>query len=207
MIVTIDGPSGTGKSTVAKAVAKRLNFTYFNTGALYRALAWYIDKYKLDPVEAAKTIPFSVKEERFYIDDEDVTQFIFTPFISTLSSTFSAIPEVREHLMRFQKDFSKKEDVVFEGRDLGTVVFPEAEVKVFLTASPEERARRRFNELEGVTFEQVLSDLVKRDRADTTRKVAPLKQADDAHLIDTTDLSIDQVVDKVVERVECSPHG
>lgn len=207
MIVTIDGPSGTGKSTVARAVAARLNFTYFNTGALYRALAWYIDKNKLDPIDAAKNIPFSVKNNCYFIDKEDVTKFLFTPFISTLSSTYSAIPEVREHLMRFQKDFSTKEDVVFEGRDLGTVVFPEAEVKIFLTASPEERAKRRFNELDGVTFEQVLSDLVKRDRADTTRKVAPLKQADDATLIDTTELSIDQVVDKVVERVECNPHG
>ncbi|MCH9614420.1 MAG: Cytidylate kinase [Chlamydiia bacterium] len=207
MIVTIDGPSGTGKSTVASRVAKNLGFTYFNTGALYRALAWYIDREKLDPIQAALDIPFAVKEGRYFVGETDVSEAIFTPFISTLSSTFSAIPEVREHLMRFQKAYSKTEDVVFEGRDLGTVVFPEAEVKIFLTASAEERAKRRFNELKGVSFEQVLSDLVKRDRADTTRSVAPLKQAEDAHLIDTTDLTIDQVVEKVVERVKCNPHG
>lgn len=207
MIVTIDGPSGTGKSTVASLVAKSLGFTYFNTGALYRALAWYVDQENLDPVQASRDIPYSVKKGRYFVGDTDVSEAIFTPFISTLSSTYSAIPKVREHLMRFQKAYSQTEDVVFEGRDLGTVVFPEAEVKIFLTASAEERAKRRFNELKGVTFEQVLSDLVKRDRADTTRSIAPLKQAEDALLIDTTNLTIDQVVKKVVERVKCKLHG
>jgi cytidylate kinase len=201
MIITIDGPAGTGKSTVSKAVAKKLGFTYFNTGALYRALAYEIDRTQGDPVFVAHTLPFKIQGERYFIGAEDVTEIIRTPKITRLSSEYSAIPEVREEVLHFQKTFALGGDTVFEGRDLGTVVFPNAELKIFLTASPEKRAERRFKELQGVSFEEVLKELKERDLADTTRKVAPLRKADDAHLIDTSDLTIEQAVDRIIQLI------
>lgn len=201
MIITIDGPAGTGKSTVSKAVAKRLGFTYFNTGALYRALAYEIDRTKKDPVEVARSLPFRIEKERYFIGDQEVSEIIRSPHVTHLSSVYSAIPEVREEVLHFQKNFAAQGNTVFEGRDLGTVVFPHAEVKIFLTATPEKRAERRFKESTGVTFEEVLKELKERDLADTTRKVAPLKKAADAHLIDTTDYTIDEVVDQIIQLI------
>ncbi|MBP9841488.1 MAG: (d)CMP kinase [Simkaniaceae bacterium] len=198
MIITIDGPAGTGKSTVSKAVAQKLGFTYFNTGALYRALAYETDRTKKDPVEVARDFPFRIEGDRYFIRDQDVTEVIRSPEVTRLSSLYSAIPAVREGILHFQKTFALQGNTVFEGRDLGTVVFPSAEVKIFLTATPEKRAERRFKESKGVTFEEVLEDLKERDFADTHRKVAPLKQAVDAHLIDTTNLTVNEVVDQII---------
>ena len=201
MIITIDGPAGTGKSTVSKAVAKRLGFTYFNTGALYRAVAYEVDRTQGDPVAIAHGLRFRIEGERYFVGDEDVTEVIRTPKVTRLSSEYSSIPEVREAVLHFQKTFALLGNTVFEGRDLGTVVFPEADLKIFLTATPEKRAERRFKELQGVTFEEVLKELKERDLSDTTRKVAPLRQAVDAHLIDTSHLTIEQAVDRIIQLI------
>ncbi len=217
MIIAIDGPSGTGKSTVAKAVAKRLGFTFFDTGAMYRSMAWWARKQGTDvgSEEAVKhllpTFHYEIKIDsaggrKYFVEGTDVSEAIRSPEISALASKISVYPDVRKALVKIQREFGHKQNAVFEGRDMGTVVFPEAEVKVFLTASPKIRAERRYRELvtkfpdmeTALSYEQILSDLEKRDHSDSTRAISPLKKADDAVLIDTSELSADEVVEKVV---------
>lgn len=206
--VAIDGPVGAGKSTIARAAAQRLGYIYCDTGALYRAVALYCVKSGADlksPSEIAALLP-GIKAEirmvngvqRVFLNGEDVSDEIRTPEVSMAASTVSAVPEVRTALLDIQRDIAKLNSVIMDGRDIGTVVLPNADVKIFLTAAAEVRAKRRYDELcakgTDVTFEEVLEDLTKRDYNDSHREIAPLKQADDAVLADTSELDFDQSV-------------
>ncbi len=217
MIIVIDGPSGTGKSTVAKEVAKRLGFVFFDTGAMYRCFAWKVLQEKIDPSDEVQVsslvnlFDFTVKdvdgEKRYFVGQEDVTKNIRSREISSVSSQISMYSQVRKAIVKKQRQFARKVNAVFEGRDMGTVVFPNADLKIFLTADPVIRAERRYQELigkfpdfsEGLTKEEILQEVLKRDENDTTRSISPLKQAPDAILIDTSELSIFDVVDKILQ--------
>lgn len=217
MIVAIDGPSGAGKSTVAKAVAKKLDFSCLDTGAMYRSVAWLASKegIALDDDEALGrlawtcTIEFGHVEgdpipHEVRIDGHDVTQAIRTAEIDKAVSPVSAAPSVREAMVEQQRRIGEGGNYVIEGRDIGTVVFPNAEVKVFLTASDEERAHRRVRQnvdrgVGSIDFDEVLADLKRRDDCDSTRKTAPLRAADDAVHIDSTGLYIEDVIDEICE--------
>lgn len=209
MIITIDGPSGTGKTTIAKAVAKRLGYDYFDSGAMYRAVTHGLLKehISLDDEEALrlflKSFSLDMREEKgerhYFLHAEDVTQVIRSPQITAHVSEVAAQPAVRVALVRLQREFAQSHNAVFEGRDMGTVVFPQAGAKFFLTARPDVRAHRRHSELaHDLSREEVLAALHRRDHADSTRQHSPLRQADDAHLIDTSDLTIEEVVEAVL---------
>ncbi len=211
--ITIDGPAGTGKSTVAQRLADALGFTYFDTGALYRAISWqvlesgipYQDKGAFSAL--LKNFTFQIQTvdggKRYFVGPIDVTNAIRTKEVTAIVSEVSALKEVREALKPIQVNFAKKGDVVFEGRDLGTVVFPDADLKFFLTARPEVRAKRRFKELQekfpdqSFSYETILDEIKSRDAFDSSRKHAPLKQAEDAILVDTSDLNIEEVVEQM----------
>lgn len=215
MIVAIDGPSGAGKSTVAKAVAGNLGFSCLDTGAMYRAIAWQAlqDDIPLDDDAAlgdvASTHPISFRYEpgesvpsRVFMDDHEVTDAIRTLEIDRAVSPVSAAPSVRAALVEQQRRIGSSGDYVLEGRDIGTAVFPDAEVKIFLTASDEERARRRVSQnkergIGSTDFEEVLADLRRRDDYDSSRAVSPLRPAADAIMLDSTDLGIDEVIDRI----------
>jgi len=210
-IITIDGPAGAGKSTVARLLARRLGYTYLDTGALYRAVAWKVKIKELDPdneaiiKEMLDSTHIKINDEGVFVDGVNVSKEIRTKEMGELSSKVSALPIVREYLLSIQRDAGKIGRVVVEGRDTGTVVFPDAENKFFLDASLRERAKRRYKELvnseSGVTLETVMADLEKRDRRDSTREFAPLRRTEDMIYIDTTDLSIDEVIFKMIKRL------
>lgn len=220
MIVTIDGPAGTGKSTVAKEVARALAFTYFDTGAMYRTVTWLLLKNHIsfeDQVEIDRLLDqFDFRIERkgtknhYYSGDREVTEEIRSTSVTTHVSAVSALPAVRHSLWKIQHRFAEKGKAVFEGRDLGTMVFPDAEVKIFLTASPEVRARRRLLELQEkrpeeaalLDLEQMRLELMRRDELDTSRLLAPLKCPEDAYIIDTSHLSINQVVEHILHYIK-----
>lgn len=218
MIVAIDGPSGTGKSSVAQQVAKRCGFIYFDTGALYRLFALHFaNKYHQVFIEenikkAFESFDFDIKKELgrnfYFLNGVDVTDAIRQEKISEIASIVSKSSLVREKLLPFQRIFAKKESVVMEGRDIGTIVFPDAEIKIFLTADEQIRAKRRLDQLKSkfpnqeYNFDEILNDLKERDHQDKSRSCAPLKKAEDAELIDTSSLSFDEVVEKVIELVE-----
>ena len=205
----LDGPSGAGKSTIAKGLAKRLGFVYVDTGALYRSIGLYVLSKGADTTSADEVVPLlsDINVELKYIDGaqrvflngEDVSEKIRTHEISMAASNVSAIPAVREFLLDLQREIAGKNDIIMDGRDIGTVILPSAEVKVFMTASAEERARRRYNELtekgQSVVYEEILKDINQRDYNDTHREISPLKKADDAIELDTTSMSIEEVVD------------
>ncbi len=209
--VAIDGPVGAGKSTVARECAKRLGFIYCDTGALYRAVGLYCvrnGKKLEDPSEVAGcldgiNVGLSLVDgvQHVFLNGEDVSEEIRLPEMSMAASVVSAIPQVRGKLLSMQREAAEKNDVIMDGRDIGTVVLPNADVKIFLTAKPEIRAKRRYDELikKGVetTFEDVLSDLNERDHNDSHRAVAPLKQADDAIFVDTSELDFGQSVELI----------
>ncbi|MBQ9947245.1 MAG: (d)CMP kinase [Oscillospiraceae bacterium] len=217
--VAIDGPVGAGKSSIARNVAKTLGYIYVDTGALYRAIGLYCHRKGVDMNDNAAVIsvlPDTKPEIRLidgtqhiYLNGEDVSEEIRLPEISMAASAVSAVPEVRAALLDLQRNMAKTNNVIMDGRDIGTVVLPNASVKIFLTAKPEIRAKRRYDELiaKGVqtTFEEVLDDLNKRDYNDSHRAVAPLKQAEDAVLADTSELDFEQscklVCDIIKERV------
>lgn len=217
MIVAIDGPSGAGKSTVAKAVAKALGFSCLDTGAMYRAIAWRAlqdgvaldDEPTLGEIARTYDIAFGHVEgdpvpRRVFIGDDEVTDAIRTAEIDRAVSPVSAAPAVREALLDQQRRIGNAGDYVVEGRDIGTVVFPEAEVKVFLTASDEERAHRRVRQnadrsIGSIDFDEVLADLRRRDEHDSSRATSPLKPADDAVRLDSTGRYIEDVIDEIVE--------
>lgn len=230
MIVAIDGPSGSGKSSVARAVAARCGLTYLDTGAMYRSVALACLKGGVDPddAEAVAEVAGRVRIEfaplgdgqRVIVDGEDATSAIRTPEVERAVSPVSANPSVRETMVALQRAAGERGDVVAEGRDIGTVVFPSAEVKVFLSASPEARARRRAVQRRGGNLatgrdvpvdaeaeRAVLEDLVRRDEYDSTRETSPLRPADDAVRIDSSDLTFEEVVDKVVRLVEAAEGG
>lgn len=218
MIITIDGPSGTGKSTVAKRVAALLGFAFFDTGAMYRAVAWMLlnNKIEIEDVTSIQKIlqdfHFQIHDvlgqKRYSVNGVDVTEAIRTPEISAKASAVAVLPQVREAMWKIQRQFAQDTDSVFEGRDMGSSVFPQAEIKIFLTARPEVRAERRFKELAAkeknalsFTKEEVLQQLAERDERDSTRAFAPLTRPKDAKEIDTSDLDIDQVVAIILEYV------
>ena len=220
MIVAIDGPSGAGKSTIAKIVAKTVGFSCLDTGAMFRSIAVLALKkgISLDDdaalgalaTENEITFTFDYNEERtqhVFIAGKEVTSAIRTAEVDKAVSPVSAAPSVRAALLEQQRRIGNAGNYVVEGRDIGTTVFPQAEVKIFLTASAEERARRRVsqNEARGigsVDYEEVLADIIRRDQADSTRAVSPLRQAEDAYLLDSSDLTIDQVVEAICSRVK-----
>jgi CMP/dCMP kinase len=195
MVIAIDGPAGAGKSSVARAAAERLGFTYLDTGAMYRAVA-YRSKDADDPAEVARSVELEFGD-RVRVDGEDVTERIREPWVSEASSRVSSNPGVRAALVKQQRRLMSEGDWVAEGRDIGTVVMPEAQVKVFLTASPEERARRRAAEL-GTDAAVVLKEQTMRDERDRSREHSPLVPAEDAVPVDTTGLSLEEVVEQIV---------
>lgn len=208
--IAIDGPAGAGKSTIARIVSAQLGYIYVDTGALYRAIALYIKENNITD----ENIPSSLKNadvsikfidgrQRVFLGDRDVSDIIRTPEISMEASRTSAIPSVREYLFGTQQKIARENNVIMDGRDIGTVVLPDADVKIFLTASAEERAVRRYKELADKPncpcYEEILSDIIERDKNDMNRPVAPLKQADDAVLVDTTNLTLEQSADRIIK--------
>jgi CMP/dCMP kinase len=196
MVVAIDGPAGAGKSSVAREVAGRLGFTFLDSGAMYRCVALAAARRGASAAEVAQLVRIEF-DDRVRLDGEDVSEAIRTPEISEAASRAAADPCVRRAMVAEQRRLLSRGDWVVEGRDIGTVVAPHAEVKVFLTASPEERARRRAAEL-GLDPSEVLADLAIRDERDQTREHSPLTAASDATVIDTTSLRFDDVVEKIV---------
>lgn len=215
--ITLDGPSGAGKSTLARMTAKRLGYIYVDTGALYRTVGLYTLRRGADTknADAVGALLPEIKVEmryddagvqRMLLNGEDVSDLIRTPEVSMAASDVSALPPVRAFLLDTQRDMAKKYDVIMDGRDIGTVVLPDAQVKIFLTASAHERARRRWRELRDkgmeTEFEQVLRDIELRDRNDSGRALAPLKPAQDAVMCDTTELDLDASLELILDIVK-----
>lgn len=213
--IAIDGPAGAGKSTIAKKVAEKLGIVYVDTGALYRVVGLHMLNKKIN-VNDSNSVVHELKNckismnyvdgvQKMFLCGEDVTDLIRTDDVSMVASTVSGIFEVREFLLDLQRNIGKHQDIIMDGRDIGTVVLPDASVKIFLTASINLRAKRRYDQLiasgEKVVFENVLSDMKKRDLQDMNRKISPLKQADDAVLLDTSDLSLEESVENVLKIV------
>ena len=214
--VAIDGPSGAGKSTIARAAAKDLGLLYVDTGAIYRSIGYYLLLHGVDPKDKERVVPLlpGIRIALRYEDDglqhmllngQDVTAEIRFPEVSAYASDVSAHAEVRSYLLEMQQDLARRHSVIMDGRDIGTVVLPEAELKIFLTAGAEERARRRCRELElrgtPEPYEKVFSDIRQRDYNDTHRAAAPLRQAEDAVLLDTTHLDFDGALRAVEELI------
>lgn len=210
--IAVDGPAGAGKSTIAKRVAEELGFIYVDTGAMYRSMALYFLRNGIQGGEeekvsdACKDIEVSIEyengEQQVILNGENVNEFIRTEEVSMMTSDTSKYPKVREKLLSLQRELAQKKDVIMDGRDIGTCVLPDADLKVYLTASSKERARRRYKEQQerGIAcdFVQIEKDIIARDEQDMNRAVSPLKQAEDAILVDASDMTIDEVVAKVV---------
>ena len=210
--IAIDGPSGAGKSTIAKAVASRLGIDYIDTGAMYRAVGYKMDRDKV-PFESGEALNAILADTDIdfvsgdiVLDGQVVNDLIRTPEVSMLASQCSQIPEVREKLVEIQRGMGARKSVIMDGRDIGTNVLKDAEYKIYLTASAEERANRRFKELqekgEDQSYEEVLADIKARDHNDMTRELNPLRKADDAIEVDSTSMTIDEVVDASIGYIE-----
>lgn len=215
--VAIDGPAGAGKSTIARKAAAELGYIYIDTGALYRtvglaALRQEKDLKDFESIASVLTDDLSVElrfidgEQRMFLNGEDVSEEIRTPDSSMAASAVSAVPKVRQYLFDLQKKLARENNCIMDGRDIGTVVLPDAQVKIFLTASPEARAKRRFDELSAkgmeVSFDDVLSDMQKRDYDDSHRAIAPLKQADDAILCDTSNIGLEESIQLIIDTIK-----
>lgn len=211
--IAIDGPAGAGKSTIAKMVSARLGYIYVDTGALYRTVALYITENNIPDEDIEKSLEnadvslrFVDGAQRVFLGDRDVSELIRTPEISMAASRTSAIPAVRAYLFETQQKIARENNILMDGRDIGTVVLPNADVKIFLTASAEERANRRYKELaekpECPSYDDILKDIIQRDYQDMHREIAPLKQADDAVLVDTTKLSLDESAEAIVNVIK-----
>ncbi len=210
--IAIDGPAGAGKSTIAKLVAKKMDYIYVDTGALYRAIAHFLVINQIDIedeetlTKACAGITVEIKYEndaqQVYLNGENVTPFLRTEETGNMASKSSAKAPVRAALLDLQRDMAKEYNVVMDGRDIGTNVLPNAEVKIYLTASSKERANRRYKELvekgEEADFDKIEADIIERDERDMNRAIAPLKQADDAVLVDSSDMTIDEVVEAIM---------
>ncbi len=217
MIIAIDGPAGAGKSSLAKALAKKLGYTYIDTGAMYRAVAYKINQLGISPDELDKilevlkntSIELIQSEDgvKVILDGRDVSNEIRTEEIGKISSKIAVYSEVRKFLVNLQREMGLKyKNVVIEGRDTGTVIFPDADIKLFITASPEVRAERRYKQLKekgfDVDYRQILKDVIERDKIDTSRKDSPLKPAEDSIIIDTSNMSFEEVLNKVLEIIK-----
>lgn len=208
MIIAIDGPSGSGKSSIAKIISKKLNIQHLDTGAMYRLLALKLLNENLEYDKSIlNELNIKIQDNKFFLDDIDVTTKIRDNEISKKASSVSKIKEVREYMVDLQRKISGEQDIVLDGRDIGTVVFPNADIKIFLTATIEERAKRRAIEDNSVSYEKILYDMKKRDEQDSTRENSPLKIADDAIVIDTTNMDIDAVTNMIIELVENKKNG
>lgn len=209
--IAIDGPAGAGKSTVARLVANRLQYIYVDTGAMYRAVTWFMQKEGISSensekvLQMARNMVIELKPyengQKVLLNGEDVTSYLRSQKVSSEVSLYASIEGIRSQLVDLQRQMAQRKGVVMDGRDIGTTVLPDAEVKIFMTASVKERALRRFNELkgtEGITLEQLEIDIANRDRLDQERAVSPLRCAEDATVLDTTDMGIDQVVDTII---------
>lgn len=210
LLITIDGPAGAGKTTVSKLLARELGYRYLDTGALYRAVAWAVraagvgqdDDQGLGHVCGA--LKLRIEADRLFVDDQDITGLIRSPEITMLASAVSARPVVRQALLDIQREIGRDPGLVAEGRDMGTVVFPDADLKFFLDATVKQRALRRYTQYEhqhGQTLERIEADIRRRDADDSGRDIAPLKPADDALTIDSTTMTARQVVDRMLARV------
>ena len=212
--IAIDGPAGAGKSTIAKLVAKKLDYIYVDTGAMYRSIALYLLRNSIDVVdekkviEACKDINIDIKYveglQHIYLNDEDISDEIRKEAVGNMASKAAAIPVVREKLLQLQRDLAYNNNVIMDGRDIGTFVLPNADLKIYLTASVDARASRRYNELiqKGLNADlnKIKSDIEQRDYQDMNREIAPLKQAEDSVYLDSSDMSIDEVVDFIIEK-------
>lgn len=211
--VAIDGPAGAGKSTIAKLVAKEKGYIYVDTGAMYRGLAIHFLDKGIQPQETEKvieackdaevTIAYEDAVQHIYLNGKDISSRLRNEEVGNMASVTSAIPEVRKKLLELQQNLAKTQNVIMDGRDIGTCVLPHADVKVYLTASVETRAKRRYQELqekgEDCNLEEIAHDIEERDRRDMTREIAPLKQAEDAVLVDSSDMTIAEVVKTIVD--------
>lgn len=211
--IAIDGPAGAGKSTIARRVAKALSFIYVDTGAMYRAMAYYLIQKGISPEETEKiskacpgadiSIEYADGEQIVILNGQNVNPYLRTPEVSEMASKSSANQEVRHKLVELQQALAGKRDVVMDGRDIGTVVLPKAQVKIYLTASVDVRAGRRYEEMlqkgETADLEDIKRGIAERDRRDMTREISPLRQADDAVRVDTSDLSIEEVTEKILQ--------
>ena len=212
IIVAIDGPAGSGKSTIAKLIAKKFNFTYIDTGAMYRMITLYllennIDINDLKEVERVlNTVNLDMQGDKFFLDNVDVSTKIREKRINENVSKVASIKIVRDNLVNLQRKISNNKNVILDGRDIGTVVFPNAKVKIFLVATAEERARRRYNEFlekkTEITYEEVLKSIKERDHIDSTRDESPFVKADDAIELDSTNLTIEDVVNFISKEIE-----
>ena len=211
--VAIDGPAGAGKSTIAKLVAKEKGYIYVDTGAMYRGLAIHFLDKGIQPQETEKvieackdaevTIAYEDAVQHVYLNGKDISSRLRNEEVGNMASVTSAIPEVRKKLLELQQNLAKTQNVIMDGRDIGTCVLPHADVKVYLTASVETRAKRRYQELQGqgkdCNLEEIAHDIEERDHRDMTREIAPLKQAEDAVLVDSSDMTIAEVVKTIVD--------
>jgi CMP/dCMP kinase len=216
LVIAIDGPSGAGKSTAARILAERLGYIYIDTGAMYRAIGWKAKREGIDPDDEAKladlcgrtevTIKKDNSDPRFFVNGIDVTGEIRTPEMGMMASAVSKSPAVRARLLTLQRELGRGGGVVMDGRDIGTVVFPDADVKFYLDASAGERGKRRYLELKAKGMDvdrvQITKEIEERDRQDSGRALAPLKKADDALLIDSSAMSIDDVLDRILSEVK-----
>lgn len=208
--IAIDGPSGAGKSTISKKLANRLNFNYLDTGAMYRTYTYYFLKNNLDINDEdvinknLDNINISIKNNQFYLDNENVSDIIRGEEVTKNVSLISSYKNVRKNLVDMQREIAQKSNIILDGRDIGTHVLKNADMKFFLTADKEERARRRLHDINdsNITFEDVLKDIIRRDEYDSTRKITPLKKADDAILVDSTNLNEDEVIDLMIKHLE-----
>ena len=203
MIIAVDGPAGSGKSTISKLLAKELGLVYVDTGAMYRLFTLkmlkenilFSDSDKIN--ELLENLNINIENDRFYLDEKDVSEEIRKTDVAENVSKTAAIKEVREKMVNLQREFSKSKNVILDGRDIGTVVFPEADIKIFLVADPRERAERRFKELkakgENISLDSIYENILKRDKLDSTRENSPLKKANDAIEVDTTGKNIEEV--------------
>ncbi|MCH5300041.1 MAG: (d)CMP kinase [Ruminococcus sp.] len=211
--IAIDGPAGAGKSTIAKLAAKELNFIYVDTGALYRTVGLAATKNNVEPKTSVQVdellskikveLTFNHKNEQIVLlDGEDVSSQIRTPEASMMASAISAVPAVRAYLLDLQRNIAKTNNVIMDGRDIGTVVLPDAQIKIFLSADPEDRAKRRYDELVekgmDVKYEDILADVIERDYNDSHREIAPLKPAEDSIMVNTTGNTLEQSVELLI---------
>jgi cytidylate kinase len=215
IVIAIDGPSGAGKSTVARLLAERLGYVYIDTGAMYRAIGWKASRERIDPADQVRlsdlcsrtevTIKKDNSNPRVYVDGADVSGEIRTPEMGMMASAVSKSAPVRARLLVLQRELGRNGGVVMDGRDIGTVVFPDADIKFYLDASVQERGRRRYRELKAkgmdVDLDRITGEIAERDLQDSARSLAPLRRADDALLVDSSEMSIDQVLDTMLDEI------